>query len=148
MSQEGAARKWMLLAMSCAALALAAVHAANRADSLYSRLGGTANVTAIVTDTIERAAHDPHLKRSFDDVNLERVERHIVEQICGLAGGGCKYSGDSMHDAHAGLGISESEFFGLVEVLRDSMRRHGVQLRERNELLQILAPMKRDIVER
>jgi hypothetical protein len=28
------------------------------------------------------------------------------------------------------------------------MRRHGVGLRERNELLRILAPMKRDVVER
>ena len=72
----------------------------------------------------------------------------LVEQICELTGGGCRYSGDSMRDVHAGLGITQAEFYGLVQVLKDSMQRHGIAIRERNELLAILAPMKRDIVER
>ena len=117
-------------------------------QSLYERLGGTANVQAIADDVVEHAAHDPHLKRTYDKVNLGRVKRLLAEQICSLTGGGCTYTEDSMHDVHAGMGITEAEFFGLVEVLRDSMRRHGVGQRERNELLRILAPMKRDIVER
>ena len=53
-----------------------------------------------------------------------------------------------MHDVHAGLGIDQAEFYGLVEDLREAMRHHGVALRERNELLEMLAPMKREIVER
>jgi hypothetical protein len=36
----------------------------------------------------------------------------------------------------------------MVEVLRDSMRQHGIPLGARNELLALLAPMKRDVVER
>ncbi len=112
------------------------------------RLGGQPTVKAIVDDVIDSAVADPHLKRSFAKVDVPRVKRLLVEQICDLAGGGCKYSGDPMHDVHAGLGITEAEFYGLVDVLRDSMRKHRVALRERNELLQILAPMKRDIVER
>jgi len=117
-------------------------------DSLYARLGGTPNVTAVVSDVIDEAAGDPHLKRSFDKVNLKRLKNLLVEQICELTGGGCRYSGDSMHDVHAGLGITQAEFYGLVQVLKDSMQRHGIAIRERNELLAILAPMKRDIVER
>ena len=118
------------------------------ADSLYARMGGSSTVTAVVNDVIDDAANDPHLKRSFADVDLLRVKQLLVEQICELAGGGCKYTGDTMHDVHAGLGIMQAEFYGLVQVLRDSMRRHGVALRERNELLKILAPMKRDVVEK
>jgi len=121
---------------------------ASSPESLYARMGGTANVTAVVSDVIDEAASDPHLKRSFDKVNLGRLKRILVEQICELAGGGCRYSGDSMHDAHAGLGITQAEFYGLVQVLKDCMERHGIAIRERNELLAILAPMKRDIVER
>jgi hemoglobin len=116
--------------------------------SLYERLGGAANVQAIADDVVEHAAHDPKLKRTYDKVNLGRVKHLLAEQICSLTGGGCTYTEDSMHDVHAGMGITEAEFFGLVEVLRNSMRRHGVGMRERNELLRILAPMKRDIVER
>jgi hemoglobin len=146
MFQANRALKWGWLAICCGSIAASSVHAASRDDSLYSRLGGAANVTAIVADLVDYAASDPHLKRSFEDVNLQRLKRHVVEQICALTGGGCEYSGDSMHDAHAGLGISESEFLRFTQVLRDSMRRHGVPLRARNELLRI--PMKRDIVER
>ena len=118
------------------------------AASLYERLGGQPTVAAIAADVIDDAASDPKLKRSFAKVDLARVKKLLAEQICQVTGGGCQYTGDSMHDVHAGLGITEAEFYGLVEVLRTSMRRHGVGLRERNELLRILAPMKRDVVER
>lgn len=148
MIQPTGALKSIWLAICCGAITASSVHAANRDDSLYSRLGGTANVTAFVTDTIDHAASDPHLKHTFEGVNLGRVKGHFVEMVCELTGGGCKYSGDTMHDAHAGLGATESQFYVLVQLLRDSMRRHGVPLGARNELLQILAPMKRDIVER
>jgi hemoglobin len=116
--------------------------------SLYVRMGGAHNVEAIVSDLLDHVAQDPRTRRSFDKVNLKRLKGFLSMQICDVTGGGCKYSGDSMHDAHAGLGISEAEFYGLVDVLRSSLQRHGVALRERNELLQILAPMKRDVVER
>jgi hemoglobin len=117
-------------------------------SSLYARMGGQPTVDAIAADIIDDAANNPKLKRSFAKVDLVRVKHLLAEQICEVSGGGCQYTGDSMHDVHAGLGITEAEFYGLVEVLRTSMRRHGVGLRERNELLRILAPMKRDVVER
>jgi hemoglobin len=142
---NGWARSLFVLMMSCLTTPWAV---AMSPDSLYARLGATPNVTAVVNDVIDEAARDPHLKRSFDKVNLGRLKRLFVEQICELTGGGCRYNGDSMHDVHAGLGITQAEFYGLVQVLKDSMRRHGIAIRERNELLAILAPMKRDIVER
>lgn len=119
-----------------------------RANSLYERLGGAANVAALVDDAVEHAAHDSRTRRSFADVNLKRVKNSIAVLICDLSGGGCKYSEDSMHDVHAGLGITQAEFYGLVQIYRDAMVRHGIHLRERNELLALLAPMKRDIVEK
>jgi hemoglobin len=115
-------------------------------DSLYSRLGGEPVVRAVVSETLDHVMADPKLKRSYENVDVDRVKRLVVEQICELAGGGCKYSGAPMREVHAGHQISEGEFFGLTEILRDSMRRHHVGLRERNELLALLSPMKRDIV--
>jgi hemoglobin len=115
-------------------------------DSLYSRMGGEPVVRAVVSETLDRLMVDPKLKRSYENVDVDRVKRLVVEQICEIAGGGCKYSGDSMREVHAGHQISEAEFFGLTEIMRDSMRRHHIGLRERNELLALLSPMKRDIV--
>ncbi len=116
--------------------------------SLYARMGGTATVTAVVNELIDHSAADPRLKRSFEGVNLDHVKKMLIEQLCSLTGGGCTYTGDSMRDVHAGLKIDQSEFYGLVESLRIALQHHGVALRERNELLEILAPMKRDVVER
>jgi hemoglobin len=152
---NGLARSLLLVVVSCVITPWADAPRANAppaigstADSLYARMGGTRNVTAVVSDLIDEAASDPQLKRSFDKVNLGRLKRLLVEQICELTGGGCRYSGDAMRDVHAGLGITQAEFYGLVQVLKDAMQRHGIAIRERNELLAILAPMKRDIVER
>lgn len=102
---------------------------------------------AFVTETVDTVARDPRMNQSFDKVDLKRVKDMLVEQICSLTGGGCTYTGDTMKDVHAGHHISNAEFFQLVEVLREAMRRQGVGVRERNELLAILAPMKRDVVE-
>ncbi len=117
-------------------------------QTLYARMGGAATVEALVDDAVEHAAHDPRTRRSFEDVNLRRVKTSFAELVCDLAGGGCMYSGDSMHDVHAGLQITQAEFYSLVQIYRDAKLRHGIRLRERNELLALLAPMKRDIVEK
>jgi hemoglobin len=137
--------KWTLMYF-CWAMSVAS--ACRAGDSLYARMGGAANVTAVVDDAVEQLARDPRTKRSFEDVNLQRVKKSLAELICDLAGGGCNYSGDSMHDVHGGLQITQAEFYSLVQIYRDAMTRHGIHLRERNELLALLAPMKRDIVEK
>ena len=79
-------------------------------------------------------------------MNLPRVKSMLVEQLCNVTGGPCTYTGDTMLDVHAGLKITEAEMNGMVEILRRVMIRHRIKLRERNELLAILAPMKRDVV--
>jgi hemoglobin len=116
------------------------------ATSLYARMGGEPIVAAVVSQTIDQVVADPKLGRSFHGSNIARIKRLLAEKICELAGGGCVYSGDSIREVHANHGISEADFYGLVEILRAAMRRNHVALRERNELLALLAPMKRDVV--
>ena len=125
-----------------------ALAAADKAGSLYQRLGGEPVVTKVVDAAVARIARDPRVNQSFHNVNLKKVKQGIVEQICMLTGGGCRYTGDDMKKVHAGLDITEREFNALVEALRDELDRNGVREREKNELLRILAPMKRDIVTR
>lgn len=134
---------------TCAVLVLSAFAAAGAQakTALYTRMGGEKVVTAVVDDTIDRVVADHRLGRSFDGANIARIKRLLAEQICDLAGGGCHYSGDPMKEVHAGHHISEAEFYGLVELLRSSLARHHVALAERNELLALLAPMERDVVE-
>jgi hemoglobin len=114
--------------------------------TLYERLGGEPVVKRVVAETIDRSAADPRTARSFQDVKLQRVKDKIVEQICSLSGGGCTYTGDPMDKVHKGLKNTEAEMNILVQHLRDALDGAGVKEAEKNELLRLLAPMKRDIV--
>ena len=114
--------------------------------SLYQRLGGEIVVTKIVEQAIKRVVDDPEVNQSFHKVDLVKLDKLLVEQICSLTGGGCKYSGEDMKTVHAGLNITEREFYAMVEALRAELDSHNVGEREKNELLRILAPMKRDVV--
>jgi hemoglobin len=114
--------------------------------TLYQRLGGEKVVRQIAYETIQRSSTDPRTARSFKDVKVQRVKEKLYEQICELSGGPCKYSGDGMKEVHKGLKNTEGEFYLLVQFLRDAIDAAGVHEREKNELLRLLAPMKRDIV--
>jgi len=120
---------------------------AQTARSLFERIGGQPVIEAVVADTIDQVAADPHLNQSFEGTNLKRIKRLLAEQICDITGGPCHYSGDTVRQVHAGHHISEAEFYGLVQIMRNALLAHHVALRERNELLALLAPMKRDVVE-
>lgn len=121
--------------------------AASAAPRLYDALGGEAGVAAIAGSLIDRVSADPTLGRSFKDSNLDRIKKLLAEQICDLSGGPCRYSGDSMREVHAGHHISEAEFFGMVADLRAVLKERHVSQGATNQLLRLLAPMKRDVVE-
>ena len=143
----------LLSGMAAGAAASAAASAAAGAvpgaqTRLYDRLGGESGVAAIAAALIDRVSADPKLGQSFKDSNLDRIKRLLAEQICDLSGGPCRYSGDSMREVHAGHHISEAEFFGMVAKLRLVQKERHVAEGATNELLHLLAPMKRDVVER
>jgi hemoglobin len=127
-------------------LSACAGNTAKSATNLYQRLGGEVVMVAVVDETINSAVKDPRLNQSFDKVDIKKLKQKIVDQICFLTGGGCTYDGDDMKTVHAGLNITEREFYGLVEALVRALDGHNVGLREKNELLAILAPMKKDVV--
>ena len=70
----------------------------------------------------------------------------LVEQICAASGGPCTYTGRDMKTAHAGMGITSPQFDALVEDLVATLDKFKVPVREKNELLSVLGPMKSDIV--
>jgi len=137
--------KFLLLA--AAALMLGACAADPKTEpTLWTRLGGTPVVTAVVAETIDRSVADDRTKRSFRDTKISRVKEKVVEQICFLSAGPCKYTGDPMPEVHKGLKINNAEFDLFVQFLRDALDHAKVGEAEKNELLRLLAPMKREIV--
>ncbi|MCV2362211.1 group 1 truncated hemoglobin [Paucibacter sp. DJ1R-11] len=133
-----------LLALSAAGLAACAPMAPN--SSLFERLGGTAGIATVVDRTLERSASDPRTRRSFAGIKLATIKTSLAQQLCALSGGGCVYEGETMARSHQDARIQASEFDVLVQILREELDRAGVSAGAKNELLRLLAPMKRDIV--
>jgi hemoglobin len=115
--------------------------------SLYQRLGGRAAIVAVVNDFVGNVARDKRINRFFAKTDIPRLKRLLVQQICAGSGGPCTYQGRSMRVAHRGLGIRNRDFDALVEDLVRSLNKFNVGPREQRELLALLGPMRRDIVE-
>jgi hemoglobin len=115
--------------------------------SLYERLGGRAAIQAVVDDFLATVAVDTRINRYFANANIPRLKGHLVDQICQASGGPCAYSGQTMKEAHRGMGVTDAAFDALVEDLVRSLNKFKVPEKERGELLAVLGPMKADIVE-
>jgi hemoglobin len=137
----------VLLRLAIGLVLLTAGAIASPSENLYERLGAKDGVAAISDTLIDRVASDPVLGRSFVDTNLARIKKLLAEQICDLSGGPCHYSGDPMREVHAGHHITEAEFYRMVDTLRTILKDRHVSILATNQLLRLLAPMKRDVVE-
>jgi hemoglobin len=120
--------------------------------SLYERLGGVYAIAAVVDDFIDRVMDDPRLNANpkVDEAH-HRVARAgfkylVTEQVCWASGGPQRYTGRSMRDSHAELGITAAEWEAFLDDLRQTFDRFGVPAAERNELLAIVESTKADIV--
>lgn len=115
--------------------------------SLYDRLGGKPAITAVVDQFVSNVAGDRRINGRFAATNIPRLKQHLVDQICMGTGGPCVYTGRDMKTTHAGMRISEADFNALVQDLVAALNTFNVPEAERKELLGILGPMKKEIVE-
>jgi hemoglobin len=70
-----------------------------------------------------------------------------VDQVCQSSGGPCAYKGRDMKTTHAGMRISTADFNALVEDLVGALTQLKVPAKEQQELLALLGPAQKDIVE-
>jgi hemoglobin len=122
-------------------------HATFYQRSLYQRLGGQKAIVAVVDDFVGNVARDKRINGFFAKTDIPRLKRLLVQQICAGSGGPCVYQGRGMKQAHRGLGVRNRHFDALVEDLVRSLNKFNVPPREQGELLALLGPMRKDIVE-
>jgi len=73
---------------------------------------------------------------------------HLVNQIGEASGVPCKYTGRTMKQTYAGMGVHDAAVGALVVDLVAALDHHKVGKTEKDELLDVLGPMKSDIVEK
>ena len=129
-------------------LALAAPTLADEAKkTLYERLGGQPAVEAVVKDFAGRVLADERINKKFAKSNADRLVKNLTDFVCVATSGPCKYTGNDMHKAHKGMGVTHGEFNALVEDLGATLDKFTVPEQEKSEVLAAFAPLEGAIVE-
>ena len=115
--------------------------------SLYERLGGVEAITAVARAFDERAGKDGRINQKFARTNLDRLTKEFIDQLCQDSGGPCTYTGLSMKKSHTNMAVTNGEFDAFMEDLVAVLDDFNVGKAEQDELLNLLWPMRGDIVE-
>lgn len=92
-------------------------------------------------------AADGRINGRFATTDIPKLKGHLVDQMCSATGGPCTYQGRDMKRTHVGMQISTADFKALVQDLVAALDKFNVPAGEKNELLALLGPMQKDIVE-
>jgi hemoglobin len=117
--------------------------------TLYKRLGGRDGIRDMVDDFVATLAADPRVNARFKEMkpaDVERLKTNASDQVCEATGGPCSYLGRDMKTVHTGMKITEAEWNAGIEDLNVALDKHKVADRDKQELMNLLTPMKRDIV--
>jgi hemoglobin len=115
--------------------------------SLYERLGGIEAITAVARAFEDRALKDDRINQKFARTSLDRLTKEFIDQLCQDTGGPCTYTGLNMRPAHTNMGVTSGEFDAFMDDLIAALDRFSVGKAERDELLNLLRPLRAEIVE-
>jgi hemoglobin len=121
--------------------------AAPAGKSLYDRLGGMDAIKAVVNDFIDAQAADPKLAHFYAKTDTKYLKGQISDMLCAASGGPCKYTGMDMKDAHEGRKVKTADFETTVGHLVATLNKYKVPQKEQDEVLAVLGPLKKDIVQ-
>jgi hemoglobin len=140
--------KHALLIVTLAATVFAGAAGAQTApnDTLFQQLGARPGLVALTDAFMVRLLADPRMSPFFKDIDQKVFKSQLVDQLCEVSGGPCKFKGKDMKTVHEGQDITRSNFNALVEVLQQSMDAQGIPFGAQNRLLAQLAPMHREII--
>lgn len=114
----------------------------------YQEFGGQQGITKLIHRFLGNVQNDRRINRYFAHADMAALQASLVQQVCQIEGGPCRYAGPGMRDAHRGMGVTEDAFNALVDDLVSAMNHDRVPLAAQNHLLSKLAPMEHQIVTR
>ena len=115
--------------------------------SLYDRLGGMDAINAVTESWVARVGGDDRANKKFVRTDIERLKKEVVDQLCEATGGPCTYTGRSMRETHTGMKTTAGEFEVVMQHLAATLDELKVPKPEQDELVELLRPMRDDIVE-
>lgn len=133
--------RWLVLSF-----ALLMAGCVSPGTTLYDELGGEKKIAEIVDNFINEIEFNRVMFEYFRESDIDRFREKLNEHLCLLANGPCEYTGDSMADVHTGMNISEADFNLGVDLFIRAMDRADVPHPLQNRLLQVMAPLRKEMI--
>ena len=111
----------------------------------FEAFGGKPGLVKIMDDFMIGLVADPRTSPFFNNEKQTFIKAMLVEQMCELMNGGCKYPSREMKTTHANMKVNRAAFNALVEQFQFAMDKHNVPFAAQNKLLAKLAPMYREV---
>ena len=115
--------------------------------SLYDRLGRGDAINAITESWVARVGGDDRANKKFARTDIARLKKEVADQLCEATGGPCTYTGRSMRETHDGMQTTAGEFEVVMQHLEAALDELNIPKPEQDELVELLRPMRDDIVE-
>jgi hemoglobin len=96
---------------------------------------------------VARVGSDDRANGKFARTDIDRLKKEVVDQLCEATGGPCTYTGRSMLETHDGMQVTAGEFDVVMQHLGAALDELNVPKTEQDELVDLLMPMRDDIVE-
>lgn len=116
------------------------------AHLVYERLGYQSGVERVVDNFLANVAADERVNGRFADTDMAKLRGNLIDQVCEATDGPCSYTGKSMREAHAGMGITEAEFAIIAGHFAAAMDQAGVNASDHATVMDMLSAMQGDIV--
>ncbi len=118
----------------------------SKPESLYLRLGGESAISAATKALYEKILEDPLLQPYFENVDMTSQMAKFEQFITFAFGGPTTYANSDMKAVHAHLKITSEAFDKVAQHLSDVLDELKVSEIEKNDVMNIVAPLKDDIV--
>ncbi|MEO1837505.1 MAG: group 1 truncated hemoglobin [Akkermansiaceae bacterium] len=120
---------------------------ADRASSIYQRIGGKAAIGAAVDLFYTKVLADKTVSDFFEGVNMKKQARKQKEFFSAALGGPEPWKGKGMKKAHKDMGVTEAHFNAIAGHLKGSLEELKVKKELIDEVLAVVGTTKGDIVE-
>ncbi|MBT3559282.1 MAG: MBL fold metallo-hydrolase [Rhodospirillales bacterium] len=114
--------------------------------SLFARLGGEPAIDIVVDALYTRVVDDPRLSSFYDGVDIAALKKSYKSYLGEIFGGPDQYTGKSLKDAHAALGLDASHVDALIQHFQSVLTDFQVDGGVIGEISQLLDSSKSEVL--
>jgi len=107
----------------------------NKQQTLFERVGGEKTIRELIHEFYDRVVADPELKPFFKNTSMDKLRRMQHEFFSAALDGPITYTGRPLSHVHHGRGITKHHFALYVTHLIDTLRDHGINEQDVNDLI-------------